>query len=209
MTAPESKDTSKRESDSQKIDAIAEYVRDQRKADKSPWKSLEGLSVYLAIAAFFFGIGTFTDLRKHFLKDPDNLAKVNYVKRMDGYCTGYIATTFPRHVGAVFAAIAADDLDVLSARERMGLAWTTVPIPANMSPKDIGVANSVRSYYVASDNFLQAAIGRARVGDGEGYALDIGLYRQTNAAFIKEASDFGFTACNHLWGVDNVPKLNP
>lgn len=35
-----------------------------------------------------------------------------------------------------------------------------------------------------------------------------GLYRQTNAAFLKAASDFGFTVCNHYWTVDDVPQPN-
>ncbi|WP_460337859.1 hypothetical protein [Actinoallomurus acanthiterrae] len=209
MTTPESKDTSERESDSKKIDDIAAYVRDQRKADESAWKSLEGLSVYLAIAAFFFGIGTFSDLRKHLVKDPDQLAKANYVKEMDHYCKEHIDTTSTTRKGTVYATIAADDLDVLSARDRMSLAWTAVWVPGDMTPKDIGAVSSIRSYYFAANNLLQAAIGRARARDGDGYALDIGLYRQTNAAFLKEASDFGFTVCNHLWGVDDVPKLNP
>ena len=32
------------------------------------------------------------------------------------------------------------------------------------------------------------------------------LYRQTNAAFLKAASDFRFTFCNYYWTVDDVPE---
>jgi hypothetical protein len=41
-----------------------------------------------------------------------------------------------------------------------------------------------------------------------GTRVTSGLYRQTNAAFLKAASDFGFTVCNHYWAVDDVPQPN-
>jgi hypothetical protein len=108
--------------------------------------------------------------------------------------------------GTGYARIAADDLEVLTARNKMNLAWNTYPVPEDMAPKDVGAFESVKSYYFAASDLLQAAVARATAGDRDGYALDVGLYRQANAAFLKAASDFGFTVCNHYWAVDDVPQ---
>jgi hypothetical protein len=211
MTATnnESGTTSGHESDSDKIDRIAAYVRDQRKAQKSWTERLGKLTVYLALAAFFFGIGTFTDLRNRLAASgptPAQAAKDGYVNTLDEYCKSFVGVRPGGNKGTGYDRIAADDLDVLTARNRMNLAWNTFSIPQSMDPKDIGAFESVRSYYFAASDLLQAATNRAKAGDGDGYALDIGLYRQSNAAFLKAASDFGFTVCNHYWTVDDVPK---
>jgi hypothetical protein len=210
-TNNESGTTSRRESDSEKIDRIAAYVRDQRDAEKSWTASLGKFTVYLALAAFFFGIGTLSDLRNRLVAPPPTpaeAAKESYVKTLDEYCASFVGARPSGNAGTGWARIAADDLDVLTARNQMNLAWKTFSIPEHMAAKDIGAFESIRSYYFAASDLLQAAINRARAGDGDGYAVEIGLYRQTNAAFLKAASDFGFTVCNHYWTVDDVPKPN-
>jgi hypothetical protein len=194
-TNNESGTTSRRESDSEKIDRIAAYVRDQRDAEKSWTASLGKFTVYLALAAFFFGIGTLSDLRNRLVAPPPTpaeAAKESYVKTLDEYCASFVGARPSGNAGTGWARIAADDLDVLTARNQMNLAWKTFSIPE----------------HIAASDLLQAAINRARAGDGDGYAVEIGLYRQTNAAFLKAASDFGFTVCNHYWTVDDVPKPN-
>jgi len=203
----ESETTSGRESDSQKIDRIAGYVHDQREAEQSWTASLGKFTVYLAVAAFFFGIGTFADLRNRLVAPPPtpaHAAKDSYVRTLDGYCRTFVGVRPSGNTGTGYARVAADDLAVLNARNQMNSAWNTFGIPQQMAPGDAGAYESIKSYYFAASDFLQAAISRAQAGDSEGYALDIGLYRQTNAAFLKAASDFGFTICNHYWTVDDV-----
>jgi hypothetical protein len=207
-TDNESGTTSGRESDSEKIDRIAAYVRDQRRTEKSWTASLGRFTTYLALAAFFFGVGTFADLRNRVVAPPPaaaDAAKDGYVKALDQYCTGFVGARPSGNAAAGWAKITADDLDVLAARNRMNLAWNAFPVPRTMAPEAIGAFESIKSYYFAASDLLQAAVDRAKAGDAAGYALAIGLYRQTNAAFLKGASDFGFTVCNHYWTVDDVP----
>jgi hypothetical protein len=205
-TSNETGTTREPESDSEKIDRIEAFLRDQRKAEKSWTASLSKFTVYLALAAFFFGIGNLTDLEHRFVAPPPTpatAAKESFVRTLDEYCKDFVGVRL-RTTGTEWGSIAAYDLQVLNARNEMNLAWNTNN-PQNLAPKDIGAFESIRSYFFAASDLLQAAIGRARAGDVEGYALDIGLYRQTNAAFLKAASDFGFTVCNHYWGVRDVP----
>ena len=210
-TSDESGASSGRESDIQKIDRIAAHVREQRKADKSWTASLGRFTTYLALGAFFFGVGTFTDLRNR-LAAPQptaaQAAKDGYVRSLDGYCGSLVGALPSGSTATGWARIAADDLNVLTARNRMNLGWNTFAIPRSMAAEDIGAFESIKSYYFAANDFLQAAIGRARVGDADGYSVNIGQYRQTNAAFLRAASDFGFTVCNHYWTVDDAPPPN-
>ncbi|MFF1746196.1 hypothetical protein [Streptomyces mirabilis] len=91
----------------------------------------------------------------------------------------------------------------------MGLVWTTYSAPSGMAPKDIASLASIKSNYFAANSFLQGAIGRAKAGDRDGYTLDVGLYRQANAAYLKAAGDLGFTTCARYWGVNDVPQTAP
>jgi hypothetical protein len=205
----ESGSTGGRQSDSENLDLIAAYVRDQRKGEKSWTQQLGRFTVYLALAAFFFGIGTLSDLRNRIAPpplSPAEMAKNSYVGTLDEYCKGFTGARPSEKKSTGWARIAADDLAVLTTRNKMNLAWTTYPVPGDMAPKDVGAFQSIRSYYVAASDLLQAAVARANAGDRDGYALDVGLYRQTNAAFLKAASDFGFTVCDHSWAVDDVPR---
>ena len=61
-----------------------------------------------------------------------------------------------------YTRIAADDMEILTARNRMNVSWNTYPIPVGMELRDIGEFESIRSYYFAANDFLQAAIGAAR-----------------------------------------------
>jgi hypothetical protein len=190
------------------LELIAEYVRDQRNAQKSWTQQLGSLTVYLGLAAFFFGIGTFSDLRNRFAPPPPSsaqAAKHAYVSTLDTYCQGFIKLPARTTKDTGYAGIAGDDLAVLTARNRMDEAWTLYPAPRDLAPEDLGAFESIKSYFFAANDLLQAAVARARAGDGGGYALDIGLYRQTNAAFLKSASDYGFTVCDHYWAVDDLP----
>jgi hypothetical protein len=198
-----------RGSDSEKIERIAAYVRDQRKAERS-WTELLGrFTVYLALAAFFFGIGTVSDLSHRFAASPPSAAtasRAGYVESLDTYCKGFVGAPAGGNKGTGYARIAADDLAVLTARNRMNLAWNSFPVPKAMAPKDVAAFESIRSDYFAANDFLQAAVARARAHDTAGYALDIGLYRQTNATFLTAAATFGFTTCAHYWPVADAPK---
>ncbi|TKA00997.1 hypothetical protein [Actinacidiphila oryziradicis] len=204
--------TSAREPDREKIDRIAAYVDDQRKAEKSWFQQWSTFTVYLTLAAFFFGIGTWSDLRNRIAgppPDPAQLTKDSFVKSLETSCKRYVGQVPKKNKGTGFARVAADDLDVLNARQQMGLVWLTYSAPTSMAPEDIGASASIKSYYFAANSFLQGAIGRAKAGDRDGYALDVGLYRQANAAYLKAAGDFGFTVCAHYWGVDDVPQTAP
>jgi hypothetical protein len=208
MAANESDTVGERESDSQKIDRIAAFVQEQRKEGQSWTASLDKFTIYLAVAAFFFGVGTFADLRRRFDPPPPNsaqLAKDGYVKTLDDYCKSFIGTPPGGGTGTGYAKIAADDLAVLNARHRMNGVWNYYGFPANMAARDRSGYLSIKSYYFAANDLLQAAVGRARAGDGEGYARDVGLYRAANGAFLKAAVDFGFTVCDHYWPVDDAP----
>jgi len=202
---------SAREPDNEKIERIAAYVDDQRKAEKGWTQQWSTVTVYLALAAFFFGIGTWSDLRNRIGGSPpapSQVVKDNFVKVLESFCDVVVEQVPKENKGAGFARVAADDLDVLNARQHMGAIWITYSAPAGMARGDIGTLASTKSYYFAADSFLQAAVGRAKAGDRDGYALDIGLYRQANAAYLKEAGDFGFTVCAHYWGVDDVPQTS-
>jgi hypothetical protein len=198
-----------RESDSEKIDRIAAYVGEARKAEKSWTERFGKFTVYLALAAFFFGIGNVTDLRNRLAAPAPTraqAAKDAYVSTLDTYCKGFVGVRPGVPKGGGYARIAADDLDVLTARNRMNLAWNTYPIPGDMAPSDAGTFESIRSSYFAANDLLQAAVEEARAQDSHGYAFDIGLYRQANAEFLRTASDYGFTVCDHYWPVDDAPS---
>ncbi|MFF1746195.1 hypothetical protein [Streptomyces mirabilis] len=68
--------TNAREPDREKIDRIAAYVDDQRKAEKSWFQQWSTFTVYLALAAFFFGIGTWSDLRNRIAGPPPDPAQL-------------------------------------------------------------------------------------------------------------------------------------
>jgi hypothetical protein len=207
----ESGATSGRESDSERIERIAAYVREQRRADRSWTASLGRFTTYLALAAFFFGVGTLADLRNRVAAPPPAAAQAardGYVRSLDGYCRSLVTPLPSGSTATGWARIAADDLEVLTGRNRMNLAWNTFAIPGSIAADDIGTLESIKSYHFAANDFLQAAIGRARAADADGYSASIGQYRQANAAFLKAASDFGFTVCNHYWTVDDAPPPN-
>ncbi|MFF2936801.1 hypothetical protein [Streptomyces mirabilis] len=204
--------TSARETDREKIDRIAAYVDDQRKAEKSWFQQWSTFTVYLALAAFFFGIGTWSDLRNRIAgppPDPAQLTNDSFVKTLEAFCKPYVGQVPNKNKGTGFARIAADDLDVLKVRQQMGLVWTTYSAPTGMDPRDIGSLASIKSNYFAANAFLQGAIGRAKAADRDGYTLDVGLYRQANAAYLKAAGDLGFTTCAHYWGINDVPQTAP
>jgi hypothetical protein len=68
----------------------------------------------------------------------------------------------------------------------MNLAWNTYSVPKDMAPKDVGPFESIKSYRFVASDLLQAAVARATAADQDGYGLDVGLYRQTNADRLIE-----------------------
>jgi hypothetical protein len=207
----ESGAASAREPYDEKIERIAAYVDDQRKAEKSWIQQWSTFTVYLGLAAFFFGIGTWSDLRNRIAAPPPSrsqAAKDGFVQTLDGYCRGFVGEIPNENKGTGFAQVAAHDVDVLNARQRMSIVWSTYSAPADMDPRDTGALASIMSYYFSADSFLQAAVGRAKAADFDGYTLDVGLYRQANAAYLKAASDFGLTVCAHYWGVLDAPPAS-
>ncbi|MCX4617528.1 hypothetical protein [Streptomyces mirabilis] len=130
--------TSAREPDREKIDRIAAYVDDQRKAEKSWFQQWSTFTVYLALAAFFFGIGTWSDLRNRIAgppPDPAQLTKDSFVKMLETFCKPYVGQAPNKNKGTGFARVAADDLHVLNVRQQMGLVWTTYSAPTGMDSK--------------------------------------------------------------------------
>jgi hypothetical protein len=196
------------ESDSQKIDRIAAFADEQRRESRSWTARIDRFTIYVAAATFFFGVGTFTDLRKRLdppASSPAQVAKDGYVRTLDTDCRTFVTPPPAPGTGSGYAKIAADDLAVLQARHRMNHVWNLYPPPAAMTRRDVGTYLSVKSYFFAASDLLQAAVGRARTGDGVGYAQAVGQYREANAAFLAAATDFGFTVCNHYWTVDDAP----
>lgn len=74
--------------------------------------------------------------------------------------------------------------------------WFSQPVSGAMARKDRAALSSITSNYFAANDFLQAAADRAKAGEEDGYARDIGLYRRADASFVKEAADFGFGTCD-------------
>jgi hypothetical protein len=190
------------ESDREKIDRIAAYVDDQRRGEKSWIATWSKFTAYLALATFFFGIGTFSDIRDHLGASPvdyDKLARDNYTKLVDSHCSKVIQEEKEILPGLLDDAVTAD-LHVLESRQEMADAWLT-SVPDTMTDKDRAALRSMLVYYGSATEFLRAAIDRAREDDYHGYTVDVGQYMQASAAFVKLAGDFGFTRCDHPWGV--------
>jgi hypothetical protein len=62
-------------------------------ARASSFGTVHRFTTYLALAAFFFGIGTFTDLRNRIVAPPPapgQAAKDSFVKTLDQYCKSFV-----------------------------------------------------------------------------------------------------------------------
>lgn len=208
MTTPDHEPgiPSVREPDNKKIDRIAAYVDEQRKSANN-WTHYWGtFTVYTAVAAFFFGIGTWSDLRSRISHPVDEAQKLKdtSVSRLDDSCKDDIGDLHKKK-GTGWTLVVADDLEILNARQGMGAVWLYAN-PAGMRSQDIAAIGSIKSYYFAANSFLESAIDRAKAADRDGYTLRVGLYRQANAAYLKATGDFGFTVCDHYWGLDDAPR---
>lgn len=207
-TEGESRAAAGHRTEREQLDLIAAYVRDQRKTEQSWSGQLGRFTVYLALAAFFFGIGTLSDLQNRIVSPPpppSEVARKALVGSLDEGCEGKTTVRLSKKKSTGYERIAADDLEILEARVNLNHVWFSQPASGAMTRKDRAAFTSITSNYFAANDFLQAAVDRAKAGDEDGYARDIGLYRRANASFVKEAADFGFETCDVSWGVDGAP----
>jgi hypothetical protein len=160
---------------------------------------------YLALAAFFFGIGTFTDLQHHFSGDPSASARTTVADTLSILCAG--ATDpgqFPPST-ASYAQLAAYDRSVLFRRDTKNYAWDLDT--SSLSTGDTGTFLAMRSAYYAASDFLAAATAAARAQDARGYATATGQYREANGLFQSRSADFGLKPGSCTWPVLDAPNV--
>ncbi|MCX4774831.1 hypothetical protein [Streptomyces sp. NBC_01285] len=185
--------------DSEKIDRIAAYVDDQRRGADS-WIAHWGkFSAYLAVAAFFFGVGTFSEIRE-FLSPPEPTSEEKYTQQVNKSCYGRIRPNLSDDTFVPELSNAAPhNQQVLKYRLEMFVAFNT-PVPGDLPQKSRASLESALVYYGSANSFLRAAIESAKAGDNHAYMVDIGLYRQSSAAFSQAAGEAGIPLCRFYWG---------
>ncbi|MFJ8770357.1 hypothetical protein [Streptomyces clavifer] len=188
-------------SDSEKIDRIAAYVDDQRRSEDS-WIAQWGkFSAYLAVAAFLFGVGTFSDIRNLLPSaDPLPTSEERYAQQVSASCLSVInANPIREKVIIDLSKAAAYDQNVLKFREKMSRAFS-ISVPDDMSQKNRAALSSAFLFYRSADSFLRAAVESAKAGDAHAYTVEIAHYKQSSAAFAKAAADGNISSCRYYWG---------
>ncbi len=92
------------------------------------------------------------------------------------------------------------DQKILERRQEMSLAFNTA-FPEDLPEGDRASLDSAFLYYESANTFLHAAIDNAKADDKNSYAANIGLYKQSSAAFSQASREAGIPACRFYWGV--------
>ncbi|WP_143657696.1 hypothetical protein [Streptomyces sp. MNU77] len=202
MTTPDSDPQPVRGPDSDKIDRIAAYVDDQNRGADGFFAQWGKFSALLAVLAFLFGVTTYSEIRERFFSpDPIPTSQERYERLVGATCTSRIRADMGRDklFFELFEA-AAHDQKIMELRQGMSLAFNT-SFPDDLPEGDRASLNSAFLYYESSNAFLRAAIGSAKADDENSYAVNIGLYKQSSAAFSQATREAGIPACGFYWGV--------
>ncbi|WP_404950870.1 hypothetical protein HFP69_35650 [Streptomyces sp. ARC12] len=202
MTTPDSDPQPARGPDSDKIDRIAAYVDDQNRGADGFLAQWGKFSVFLAVLAFLFGVTTFSEIRDRFFSpEPVPTSQERYERLVGASCTNRIRADMGRDkLFFELPKAAAYDQQIMERREEMSLAFNTAA-PDELPEESQASLSSAFLYYESANTFLRAAINNAKAGDGNSYATNIGLYKQSSAAFSQASREAGIPACRFYWGV--------
>ncbi|MFH8692525.1 hypothetical protein ACH4EC_37395 [Streptomyces anulatus] len=202
MTTPDSDPQPARGPDSDKIDRIAAYVDDQNRGADGFFAQWGKFSAFLALLAFAFGVSTFSEIRERFFSpDPIPTSRERYERLVDAKCAGRIRADMGRDkLFFELSKAATYDQNIMERREEMSLAFNTAA-PDDLPENSRASLNSAFLYYESANTFLRAAIDNAKAGDENSYAVNIGLYKQSSAAFSQASREVGIPACRFYWGV--------
>jgi hypothetical protein len=192
------------DSDSDRLARIDAYVREQQK-EGSDW--LGKLATYLGLAAFFFGIGTFTDLKSHFFdsdKEATN-ARAAAVQYLDISCRAFLSHKLPPK-NASYDALARYDQSVLFDRDAHNYVWGSLDT-SDLSDADAEISLALKRSYFAASHFLAAAVSAAQAKNAQEYAVAIGQYNEADSQFLKESADFGLSPGACSWAAADAPTV--
>ncbi|MFE3384826.1 hypothetical protein [Streptomyces anulatus] len=207
MTTPDSDPQPARGPDSDKIDRIAAYVDDQNRDADGFFAQWGKFSVFLAVLAFLFGVTTFSEIRERFFSpDPIPTSQERYERLVGASCASRIRADMGRDkLFFELSKAATYDQKIMERRQEMSLAFNTA-FPDDLPEDNRASLDSAFLYYESANIYLHAAIDNAKADDKNSYAVNIGLYKQSSAAFSQASREAGIPACRFYWGVAVISR---
>jgi hypothetical protein len=181
-------------------------------ADKSPTTKESGVSriaSYLAIAAFFFGVGNATDLWDRFFGDESpraqaahvqaqarhSLAVQGYFAKVDDVACQANATTqgTPKNVSATWLDRALD------SRLRFAAKWPDPLRESALTATERAAIESAIDRFVTGTDFWAALLADAKAGNVSAYNAHVGEYRRAMADYRAVLAPYRTGGCALVW----------
>lgn len=191
-----------------------------KRADKTSTTTESGVSriaSYLAIAAFFFGVGNVTDLWDRFFGDESPHAQVQKVERQTRHSLavqGYFAkvddvacranaTTqgTPENVSAAWLDRALDN------RLKFAAKWPDPLRENELTATESAAVESAINRFVTGTDFWAALLADAKAGDVSAYNAHVGEYRRAMADYKAVLAPYHTGGCALVW--PNLPVWRP